>query len=221
MSRRFDPSLHPRGHHGKFIKKLGGADVKAISGSKAPVRAPNRKPRTRTQSAVHVPQASRVTTGVGAFDIATGRHHDDITSKANLPGLRGVKVGPGRVSGRIGMRSATVAYGKDIQLGPNYNLHLATLARIEKTGNKKTYLEKLRTKVLMSLADKIPNAKLREHAENIIRSRSTKIGKTNVGVGKTGIRTSRVNGNRPVLQTRRRTRARPTRTSMAGSRVRR
>lgn len=101
-----------------------------------------------------------------------------------IPGTKPApRISHGKVSVRLTTNSISGSYGYDIKLGSNYNLHLAALARIEKTSAKKNYLQKLQTKALMNLAGYLPSNKLQNYAQDIIQKRSTRAGGARVAIG--------------------------------------
>jgi hypothetical protein len=63
----------------------------------------------------------------------------------------------GKVSFRLGTRSATVTYGRTIPIVPGkVGLHLGVLARLESTSAKKGYLSRLTDKALAQVAKRAP-----------------------------------------------------------------
>lgn len=82
----------------------------------------------------------------------------------------------GKVSFRLGLRSATVTYGRTIPIVPGkVGLHLGVLARLESTSAKKGYLSRLTDKALAQVAKRAPD-KHREAVLDVLKRRKATVG---------------------------------------------
>lgn len=96
----------------------------------------------------------------------------------------------GRITVRASMRSATVQYGRTLPLIPGKaNLYLGVLARVEKAGDKQSFVEKKVDAAVNKLVSKIPqNRAAGRIVANLIQHRESDVG--GFKVGRTGRRRS-------------------------------
>jgi hypothetical protein len=82
----------------------------------------------------------------------------------------------GKVSFRLGLRSATVTYGRTIPIVPGkVGLHLGVLARLESTSAKRGYLARLTDKALGQIAKRVPE-KQRGMVLDVLKRRKATVG---------------------------------------------
>jgi hypothetical protein len=80
----------------------------------------------------------------------------------------------GKVSFRLGLRSATVTYGRTIPVIPGkVGLHLGVLARLESTSAKKGYLSRLTDKALGQIAKRVPEKQSKVVLDVLKRRKAT------------------------------------------------
>lgn len=107
-------------------------------------------------------------------------------SSAPSPLGAGIKVpGVGSVNARVSLRSATIQYGRSVPLIPGKaTLYLGVLARVEKSGSNRSFLERRRDAAVEKLASKIPQGRAGQVAKDLLRNRKATIG--GVSIGSTG-----------------------------------
>jgi hypothetical protein len=82
----------------------------------------------------------------------------------------------GRLSFRVGVRSASVSYGRTIPIIPGkVGLHLGVLARLENISERRGYLSRLTDKALLGIANKAPE-KQRSLVLDILKRRKATVG---------------------------------------------
>lgn len=93
--------------------------------------------------------------------------------------------GPGTITVRASLRSGTVQYGKTFPLIPGKaNIYIGGLVRLEKAGNKPSFLEKKRNEAVDKILTRIPQSRAGKAASDILRNGQTQVG--GVTVGKSG-----------------------------------
>lgn len=171
MSHQFNPRFHPRGPDGKFIKTLS-SDFSSLS----------RPLSGLSPSSNAVGRGSKALVRIAPKQQVIYDHTPiDIPSSKTGHGIKG-RIGPAKIGVRANINSATASVGRDIRVAPNVNLHVAALARLEKKSEKESYLHKLTTRQLVKLTQYIPNNRLQQQAENLIRERRTHVGRVGVSV---------------------------------------
>lgn len=92
------------------------------------------------------------------------------------------KAGPGTITLRASLRSATVQYGRTIPLVPGkINIYGGVLFRVEKAGNKATFLERGRDRAVEKIASRLPKGRVGKVAEDLIRGQQSQVGGVTVG----------------------------------------
>jgi|GEM_PF-4765677 len=82
----------------------------------------------------------------------------------------------GKVSFRLGTRSASVSYGRTIAIIPGkVGLHLGVLARIESLSERRGYLARLTDRMLGQLAKRVPE-KQRSTVLDVLKRRKAQVG---------------------------------------------
>lgn len=82
----------------------------------------------------------------------------------------------GKVSFRLGTRSASITYGRTIPIIPGkVGLHLGVLARLESLSEKRGYLARLTDKALGKIATKVPE-KQRALVLDVLKRRKATVG---------------------------------------------
>lgn len=81
------------------------------------------------------------------------------------------KRGTTAFSARVGLRSASLGASYTHPLPRNYQVHISTVARIEKVDAQTTYLQRLTTAALLKIVDQLPNARLQNIARRAIQER--------------------------------------------------
>lgn len=92
------------------------------------------------------------------------------------------KAGPGTITVRASLRSATVQYGRSVPLIPGkVNVYGGVLFRIEKAGDKSTFLERGRDRIVDKVASKVPKNRVGRVVEDLIRGQQSQVGGVTVG----------------------------------------
>jgi hypothetical protein len=117
----------------------------------------------------------------GRFAKKGGGDGPSNSSKGDGPGVSR-KAGPGTITLRASLRSATVQYGRTVPLIPGkVNVYGGVLFRIEKAGDKATFLERGRDRIVDKVASKIPKNKVGKVAEDLLRGQQSQVGGVTVG----------------------------------------
>lgn len=83
----------------------------------------------------------------------------------------------GKLTGRVSLRSATLQYGRTFPLIPGkVNIYVGALARVEKAGDKQTFLEKKAAAGIEKLIGKIPQNKVGKFASGLLRDKQAQVG---------------------------------------------
>lgn len=92
------------------------------------------------------------------------------------------KAGPGTVTVRASLRSATIQYGRSVPLLPGkVNVYGGVLFRIEKAGDKSSFLERGRDRIVDKVASKVPKNRAGKVFEDLLRGQQSTVGGVTVG----------------------------------------
>src|SRR6185295_2108554 len=83
----------------------------------------------------------------------------------------------GKLTGRVSLRSATLQYGRTFPLIPGkVNIYVGALARVEKAGDRQSFLEKKVSAGIDKLVDRIPQNKVGKFASGLLRDKQASVG---------------------------------------------